>query len=218
MQARDWRWKSAGSATSDGACLALSVQWIIALATASDFFDWLGASKIATGQAPAGEDVRTQDYTLGLAKAGEPVIRIHQLMATQKQILGDAHIALGDVEKFKFVAATLEEKAGLKAQGIVDILDSDGRSPANLESWVKCLSEEPGYKYISIGGFREVDTRPSFQHGIAAWISGTDSYKLFDPNFGEFGGLKANFAGDLTAILRTSYRLFIQSAQFMAFA
>lgn len=196
MQSRDYRWKASGpadeppkavanpsgaigewlpTATSNGACFALSLWWMIKNSKGEDYWDWLGPPSSACPQRGFGATASVTpthgagkgvSQLIGLARAGEVVAKIQATMRAQA--------AMDEMGKFVVADRTVTaENPALRRTmpdgGYADLLDE--------------IPLTDGYYYISIGnaGFNK---GKGFYHGTACAIAG-DDVRYFDPNFGE---------------------------------
>jgi hypothetical protein len=223
MQSRDYRWKASGPAgevpqalantsglpgewlptsTSKGACMALSVYWIIQNANEEDFWGWLGPPATACRQrafaqslimTPTHGPSKDTPTTIHLAKAGQVVADVQNLMRRQRKVLADGD-SLGSVEKLILVNDVVTGETSLSRVMDMDmygdIVDKDTHF-------------RPGYYYFSINSDRQ-----DFHHGVAAHVVDQDNVRFFDPNFGEGDQLKiSELFTFIDQLVHVDYRL-----------
>lgn len=210
-QARDPRWKVLGPSTANGACFALSVQFIICTATGVNFTKWLKPPDPGLPEGGLnGEPGVGMPFYQSLA---DRLLAQHQIantvvtrMAEQARRIAEAAEHEGAVEKYRYCVELVTAGAAVRP-----LLDPHGiafqplklsRHRSMATTWAAEIAKDPGLKYISI---TSLNGEGRSGHGIAGIVQG-GQYGIFDPNFGIFAsGNEADFATDIADIFETRY-------------
>ncbi len=210
-QGRDPRWKALGPSTANGACFALSVQFIICTATGVNFVNWLKPPEVGPPEGGLnGEPGVGMPFYQRLAHR---LVAQHQIantvvtrMAEQARRIAEAGEHLGAVEKYRYavelVTANSPVRPMVNTDGIAFIPLPRQRRRPMASAWAAEIAQSPGLKYISI---TTLTGEGSAGHGIAGIVQG-GQYGIFDPNFGIFASNNAaDFATDIADIFDTRY-------------
>jgi hypothetical protein len=131
-------------------------------------------------------------------------------MANQALALNEGDMMTAVNTKLNCVAKIIEANStlrpewheiGVKARDLPRFYSGQGWVKV-LPEWAARLSKHHGYKYISIAGnaMRAPPGHRDLHHGIAV-LTGSGTYCVFDPNFGEFtSDSPPEFQQDLGAI------------------
>jgi hypothetical protein len=175
----DGRWKASqtigsdvlGTVTSNGACLGISLWWLVKRSLGDDFWTWFGPPRSAAPSAP------------GDGKAGEPVDFIKEVMNAQKLLVGgqpdgvfDAKVS--DVRKMNVDAAinyiAAKNDKLRKNEGVIDL-----GKPVSWGRLAEAATLNPGFALINF--YRELWGG----HAVAAHILHDGRIEWMDPNIGE---------------------------------
>ena len=205
-QSRDPRWRLLSADTRNGACFALSVQFIICAGTGLNFANWLKPREVTAEGGLTGEPGVGQPFYRLLADRmlaqRDAVNTVIGRMAEQARRIEAAGESIGAVEKYKYAVELITSHSPLRPVNNADNLAftplPKKRRGSVVAAWANEITQRRGLKYISISAL----TGPaSSGHGIAAFVDG-GRYGLFDPNFGIYS---SNSLTDFTDDIRDVY-------------
>ncbi len=208
-QSRDPRWRLLSPDTANGACFALSVQFIICAGTGTNFVNWLKPPELVAEGGLSGDPGVGQVFYRTLADRmlaqREAVGIVIARMAEQSRRVAEGG-ELGSVAKYNYAVELITSQSPLRPVNNSDNLAfaplPRKRRTSVATIWAEQIARQAGLKYISISA---LSGPASSGHGIAAFVQG-GRYGIFDPNFGIFSSnSEADFAEDLRDVLETRY-------------
>jgi hypothetical protein len=176
----DGRWKASqtigsdvlGTVTSNGACMGISLWWIIKRSLGDDFWKWFGPPKSAS-----------RDTSAENGNAGEPMDFIKEVMNAQGHLLGpepdgNFNATVSDIYKMNLDAATnyiaAKNDKLRKNEGVVDL-----GKPIPWGRLAEAATLKPGFALINFWKVRWGG------HAVAAHILHDGRIEWMDPNIGE---------------------------------
>jgi hypothetical protein len=170
-----------GTVTSNGACLGISLWWLLKRSLGDDFWTWFGPPRSA---APTGEEN---------GKSGEPVDFIKEVMNAQELLVGGRPDGL--------FAAKVSDIRKMNVDGAINYILAKANDSLRKEEDTMNLGAP-----VSWGNLAEVATlKPGFAlinfykelwggHAVAAHIFLNGKIEWMDPNIGEVEmGNRADF-------------------------